>query len=254
MKNDEFYIGYLEKAPAGIARHTKRTVAMLILSAVAVAVLFVFGQKAFYPSTFEFLNYRTFEGIIAEHPYPMLRVMQPNEAGALPTYSHFYLVSEGKFGAQEAVASLGGQRVRLEGALIYRDDQVMIELKPGTVETIEQTSLGAGSEEEELGTFTLTGEIVDSKCFLGVMNPGDHKTHRSCAVRCISGGIPPLFVVKDTEGEVSYLLLVGEDGSSVNTQVLDKVAEPLEITGAVTQQGDVLIMKSNPATYRRLTP
>ena len=254
MNNDEFYIGYLEKAPEGIAKHTKRTVGVLLVSAIAVAVLFVFGQKAFYPSTFEFLNYRTFEGILQEHPYPMLRVMQPAGEGALPTYSHFYLVSEGKFGAQEAAASLEGQRVRLEGALIYRDDQIMIEIKPGTLEAIEESSGGPGLEEKELGAFTLTGEIVDSKCFLGVMNPGDHKTHRSCAARCISGGIPPLFVVKDREGQVSYLLLVGEDGSSVHTQVLDKVAEPLEITGAVTQQGDVLIMKSDPATYRRLTP
>ena len=253
MNKDEFYIGYLDKAPAGIAKHTKRTVGLLMLCAVLVSLLFVVGQKAFYPSTFEFLNYRTFEGIIQEHPYPMLRVMQPNEPGALPTYSHFYLVSEGKFGAQEATASLEGQRVRLEGALIYRDDQIMIEIKPGSLE-----ALGGGSDsslpEKNLGIFTLKGEIVDSKCFLGVMNPGDHKTHRSCAARCISGGIPPLLVVKDDENQVSYLLLVGEDGSSIHTQVLDKVAEPIEVTGTVTQQGDVLILRSDPATFRRLHP
>ena len=254
MKNDEFYIGYLPKAPAGIAKHTKRTVGVLMLSAIAVAVLFVFGQKAFYPSTFEFLNYRTFEGVLHEHPYPMLRVIQPNEEGALPTYSHFYLVNEGKFGAQEAAASLDGQRVRLEGALIYRDDQIMIELKPGTLEATGEATRGAMPVERSLGTFTLAGEIVDSKCFLGVMNPGDHKTHRACAARCISGGIPPLFVVKDAEGSVSYMLLVGEDGSSVKNQVLDIVAEPVEITGTVTQRGDVLIMKASPTTYRRLTP
>lgn len=253
MENDEFYIGYLDKAPAGIAGHTKRTVGVLLLSAVIVAVLFVIGQKAFYPSTFEFLNYRTFEGVLQEHPYPMLRVLQPNEEGALPTYSHFYLVNEGKFGAQEATHALNGQNVRLEGALIYRDDQIMIELKPGTVEVVgadTQSSL----PEKSLGSFTLTGEIVDSKCYLGVMNPGDHKTHRSCAVRCISGGIPPLFVVKDGEGQVSYLLLVGADGASVGSQVLDKVAEPIEITGEVVQQGDILILKSDPTTYRRLHP
>jgi hypothetical protein len=28
---------------------------------------------------------------------------------------------------------------------------------------------------------TLTGEIVDSKCYLGVMNPGQGKVHRDCA-------------------------------------------------------------------------
>ncbi|MBX2821677.1 MAG: hypothetical protein KTR29_18405 [Rhodothermaceae bacterium] len=253
MKNEEFYIGYLEKAPVGIAKHTKRVVGFFLSISVVVAVLFVIGQKSFYPSTFEFLNYRTFEGVVQEHPYPMLRVMQPNGQGALPSYSHFYLVNEGKAGAQEAVASLNGQRVKLEGALIYRDDQVMIEIKPGTVETL-QGGMSGSTVEKSLGPFTLSGEVVDSKCFLGVMNPGDHKTHRACATRCISGGIPPLFVVKNGDGEVSYLLLVSENGESVRTQILDKIAEPLEITGQVVQQGDVLLLKSDPTTYRRLNP
>ena len=45
----------------------------------------------------------------------------------------------------------------------------------------------------DLDTFTLIGEIVDSKRYLGVMNPGNGKVHRDCAVRCLSGGIPPIF-------------------------------------------------------------
>ena len=38
------------------------------------------------------------------------------------------------------------------------------------------------------------GEIVDSKCHLGVMKPGEGPTHRDCAVRCLLGRIPPMFV------------------------------------------------------------
>lgn len=43
---------------------------------------------------------------------------------------------------------------------------------------------------------TLDGELVDSKCYLGTMKPGDGKTHKSCAILCLRGGIPPLFVSK----------------------------------------------------------
>ena len=35
-------------------------------------------------------------------------------------------------------------------------------------------------------------------------------------------------------------------------QVLDMVAEPLEITGEVERQGELLILRADPATYRRV--
>jgi hypothetical protein len=38
----------------------------------------------------------------------------------------------------------------------------------------------------------------------------------------------------------------------VNKQVLDKVAEPLEITGELERQGDWFILKADPNTYRRV--
>jgi hypothetical protein len=37
---------------------------------------------------------------------------------------------------------------------------------------------------KNLGEFDLVGEIVDSKCYLGNMNPGNGKVRRDCAVRC----------------------------------------------------------------------
>src|SRR6266513_1903853 len=84
-----------------------------------------------------------------------------------------------------------------------------------------------------LGQQTLVGEIVDSKCYLGVMNPGQLTTHRACAIRCISGGIPPVLLVRQKDGPAIYLLLVSADGKPVNRQVLNMVAEPVEITGDV---------------------
>ena len=103
-----------------------------------------------------------------------------------------------------------------------------------------------------LGQQTLVGEIVDSKTYLGVMNPGQLTTHRACAIRCISGGIPPVLFVRQTNGPALYFLLVSRDGKPVNKQVLNLVAEPVQITGAVERQGEMLILRADVATHRRV--
>ena len=102
------------------------------------------------------------------------------------------LVAPGKHGADTLVAAFEGKHVRLQGQLIYRDGQTMVEIDPKTITAMEPTENPA-LETADLGTATLTGEIVDSKCYLGVMNPGRGKVHRDCAARCLSGGIPPAF-------------------------------------------------------------
>jgi len=65
----------------------------------------------------------------------------------------------------------------------------MITLSGGSI-----SALGDAQENQAVpktwGEFDLVGEIVDSKCYFGNMNPGNGKVHRDCAVRCMSGGIP----------------------------------------------------------------
>ena len=121
----------------------------------------------------------------------------------------------------------------------------MIEVVPNSV----QSTGGAGDSPAriDLGAVTLRGEIVDSKCYLGVMNPGNGKVHRDCAARCISGGIPPAFVVKDASGISKTLLLAGSD-----RRVIDFVAEPVEVSGRLSRSGDLLILEANPSSIRRI--
>jgi hypothetical protein len=38
----------------------------------------------------------------------------------------------------------------------------------------------------------------------------------------------------------------------VNKQVLDLVAEPVQIIGEVERQGELLILRADPVTYRRV--
>ena len=145
-----------------------------------------------------------------------------------------------------------GKSVTLKGTLIYRGNQTMIEVLPSSIQMTNMVALTGLPQAMPLGKQTLVGEIVDSKCFLGVMNPGQLVPHRACAIRCISGGVPPVLLVRQKDGQAIYLLLVSADGNAVNKLVLDMVAEPLEITGEVERQGELLILRADPTTYKRV--
>ncbi|HEX5221039.1 MAG TPA: hypothetical protein VFZ59_15855, partial [Verrucomicrobiae bacterium] len=184
-------------------------------------------------------------------PYPHLLVMRPGSAETQQTFSTYYLVAPWKFGLdREAIAPLNGQCVSLKGTLIYRGDQTMVEVEPGSIAAMDTVMASPLPQVMPLGRQTLIGEIVDSKCFLGVMNPGQLTPHRACAIRCISGGVPPVLLVRQKGGSPIYLLLVSAAGKPVNQKVLDLVAEPVQITGEVERQGELLILRADPETYR----
>ena len=248
---DEFYVGYRPQAPPGMARFVRRAVCGLLGISALVALLLVHSQKPFSAAVFEFGVRRAFEGWIQERPHPMLLVPRPGRSTGADGASRYLLVAPWKRGAGGLVAGLDGSWVRLEGSLIYRDDLTMIELAEGSIERMEQRAARPAGAGEDLGTHALVGEIVDSKCFLGVMKPGSLKPHRACATRCLSGGVPPVFVVRHGRGEASYLLLTAADGGSVNSRVLDRVAEPLRIRGRVERFGDLLVLRADPETYER---
>ena len=111
---------------------------------------------------------------------------------------------------------------------------------------------GRGAEREPLGRCTLRGEIADSKCHLGAMNPGRRKVHRACAMNCIAGGIPPVLLVDREDGGTDVALLVGPSGEVVNDAVLPLVGLPVEVTGELWREDGLLILSADPAAIRRL--
>jgi hypothetical protein len=250
-RDDEFYVGYLPQAPRGIASRSRLGVLLVLAAVVIVALVLVNAQSRFAPSVFEFGVVREHTGVIREKPYPVLDVERPgrNTGGAM--VSSYYLTSFGKRGAMEQVEGFDGKTVRVRGSLIYRDDKTMLEIEDGSLEIVDETAV-VPAPETDLGPRTLVGEIVDSKCFLGVMKPGNLKPHRACAARCISGGVPPVLLVRDQEGMATYYLLVSEAGEAVNDQVLHLVAEPVQITGQVSRRGGLLTLRADPESYRRL--
>jgi len=252
---DPFYIGWRAEAPEPIAGFLKIVVAVLLACALVSGIVLAAGQRDAGSSKFEFGKKKEFSGWFRKSPYPHLLVPRPGEGSG---FSSYYLVSPYKFGLPPVLSEeLDGKHVTFHGSLVYRGNQTLVEVadtSPNEFTVNDSPDLlppSAGGRAS-LGEYTFQGEIVDSKCYLGVMNPGNLTTHRACAVRCISGGVPPVFLVRQENGTPLYLLLVGEDGGAVNDKVLDLVAEPVEITGVVERDHDLLILKADPSTYQRV--
>jgi hypothetical protein len=251
--NDEFYIGWEGKAAPGIGKTVRKAVVGVLLLALLAPVALALAQRMIGVSVFEWGTLKNFSGVLRSTPYPHLLVPRPGATGGEAQFSTYYLVAPWKFGLDaKAIAGFDGKSVTLKGTLIYRGNQTMVETRPDWIAADTNSSAVAAPAGVSLGRQSLVGEIVDSKCFLGVMNPGQLTPHRACAIRCISGGVPPVLLVRQKDGPAIYLLLVSAEGKPVNKQVLNLVAEPVEITGDIERQGDLLILRADPATYRRV--
>ena len=87
----------------------------------------------------------------------------------------------------------------------------------------------------------LTGEIVDSKCYLGVMNPGRGKVHRDCASRCVSGGIPPALLT--SSGEI--VLMLNRNGNKFAQDALREfIGEPVVVRGELVQRENMKMVRA----------
>src|SRR6266567_7392183 len=244
---NDFYVGYLPKAPTALASFVRKIIMVVGVLTVTVALVLVVGQMQFANSAFEYGKVRSFEGVVVTRPFPTLLVARPGEIGQQDKYSRYLLVAPGKHGAKDLVASFDGKQVRLQGQLIYREGGTMVEITPGSI-TVVDAPPADQETTRDLGAVHLTGEIVDSKCYLGVMNPGQGKVHRDCAARCLSGGIPPIFVTAD---EHEQFLLVGLDGRALVHDVLREfIAEPIQIQGERLRIGSTQLLKVDPRALR----
>jgi hypothetical protein len=236
---NEFYVGYLPNAPAALARFVRRIIVGLGLLAVTASLMLVLGEMPFANSTFEYGKVRSFEGTVVTRPFPTLLVARPEKSGPQDKYSRYLLVAPGKHGADDLVTGFDGKQVRLKGQLIYREGGTMIEITSGSI-TVVDSAPAFEDITRDLGAVMVTGEIVDSKCYLGVMNPGQGKVHRDCAARCLSGGIPPLLATTDG----NQLLLLDASGTALTRDALREfVAEPISIRGDLVQRGDTKFLK-----------
>ncbi len=91
-------------------------------------------------------------------------------------------------------------------------------------------SLGAGPASAERAT--ITGEVIDSWCYLTEIMYPLGTAHHQCAIWCASGGVPVGLL--DDDENVYIILKIGDDTDSVaNPTVLDIQSHRITVEGEV---------------------
>ncbi len=227
-ESDEFHVGWMAAAPPRLARFTRRVALALGGGALLLAGLLAASQRPMADGLFEYGHLRTFEGILRAQPFPHLAMtVSPPD---VPERA-LVLVGAGKRGIPGNVTALDGHAVRFRGTLIRRDI-AMAEITD--VASLEDLGAAPATPAETIaiGDVTLTGELVDTKCWLGVMRPATGKVHRSCAVRCLSGGVPPGLLLRRDDDTLLTVMLAGADGGPLAIDPL-LAARVLRVSGAL---------------------
>ncbi len=253
---DDFFVGYLP-VPANLSRWLRR-MTLLTLALVAAAAAVIAGmQRNPGEGVWTIDQQEAWEGVLVARPYPMLRMTRGGETRTI------LLVSEGKVGAGEQAGAFDGKAVRIRGTLVKRDGRHLVELvaEPDAVALIGGAdAVGKNVEAAKPAPapwqrVELRGEIIDPKCYLGVMKPGEGKTHKACAALCLRGGIPPMFVSLGDTSERRYFLIVSESGGPATGDELESliahVGEAVRVKGETAAWGDVTLLKLRGSDVER---
>ena len=251
MKRKDFYIGWSDKTPLQQKR-ALRTLLLPIGFALPVLVYFIVRfEKPFNAHQFELGKISTVQGIYTSKPKPMLILDQMFVPKGFD--SSALLVGYGKFGAastmdqiEENWGNVEGMNVTLRGTFLFGDGKIMIELTEGKASLLEikENTPPFVDQKTERQEQRIQGEIIDPKCWFGAMKPGEGKVHKSCAIRCINGGIPPVLRVKNGNKNTYYLLL-SDASENLNETVLEYVAEPIEIHGKTSVQNGWKVLETS---------
>lgn len=247
--SDEFYVNYAP-APASYRKFLLRFIPLLVLGAVLFAIVFPGIHNQFNSGRAQ--GTTEVEGLLVAEPAPHIIVPRPGNVMDQVPFSRYLLSGTGKSIPRPEVMEQVGQWVKLTGTMVSRNQLSIIAARSAEPIDPPANVIVNPGDGSSLGEFALTGEILDSKCYPGVMKPGQGKTHRSCAIRCISGGVPAVFRVQNTRSDVMYFLLADEQGQAVNDRILDYVADPIRITGTVVQYDDMFVLQAEPTTYERV--
>jgi hypothetical protein len=265
MNKNEFYIGWMPKAPGSFRSFVRKYLFILLPIIAALAALIALSQKKFDTGNFEFGKLTEVKGIYFKSPVPNLKVINGKDIWGNYSFITVPLIGYGKHGVDGVIAelekaqkkSLDKRQITLKGTLLYNDGKLLMQIDGNDKPLVNVEDAIISNDllphSEDLGIQTIKGEIVDPKCFFGVMKPGQGKPHRDCAIRCILGGIPPVMQVRNAKGEANYYLIVGPNGEKMNEAVQDFVAEPTELQARVVKYDDWIVIYVNKENMRRIS-
>lgn len=242
-QRDPFYVGYLP-APRKHRGAMMLVIILVMVWACFASLLFVLAQRSPGEAVWDISNERTWTGLLIEDPYPMLVTADDT----------LLVVSMGKLGAHNQLASFFSTQVTITGYELQREGRRMIELSPGSIRPVliaDQTPITRPELEIiDESAHTYIGEIIDGKCYLGAMKPGDGFAHRACAVLCLTGGLPPMFAPQHTRGAQALPLILYDNAAHIPEDLHAFVACPVEFEARAARIGSVPVLVVETGSIR----
>jgi hypothetical protein len=254
----EFYVGYIPTTPPGIVRLMRILVLSLFTVMLVIAISLSTSQRQFSRYIFDYGKPVALEGWLRVNPVPHLVIHLGDGPTGTPYFKNILLVSKGKHGAEANISQaesnlkkrLKNKRVLISGSMIFGAGKAILEIEsPSAIQLLEATDQLVTAMPVMQSSIDATGEIVDPKCFFGVMKPGESKLHASCAIRCIAGGIPA--VLKSNKG--AHYLLVDENHRPIASSILPFIGQQVRLSGVHFTMDDWDILQIKTEDLKRLS-
>lgn len=251
--HEEFFVGWAARAGTATGRRLRIMALGIALGAVGVGALSGAGiddpterllaASRAVPAPALAVSDAPEFGLALDGPAAMLFV--PETPGRP---AHTLLVAgEGKSGPGLEWAALRGQWVAPRGVVVRRGSIDMLILSEPMRRAAPPPGITPGPPGAvDLGVWRIVGEICDGKCVAGAMRPGSGIAHRACAILCLDGDIPAVFVPTGTVAGHAHLVLADERGGSPMPAFRPWVGQRVELEGRVERVGDVAIFRASP--------
>ncbi len=245
-----FFIGFID-TPKELRPFLLGIAALIIIAFAGLALAIGGTQDEPEQASFRFdWGPQTVKGILENHPYPILHVTEGSEQ--VEAGSTIMLSGVGKNGVQGRASELEGHLVQATGIMLKRGELDMMQIGGQADRLMPLDGETATLDSEPMGRWRLAGEICDGKCLAGAMRPGRGLAHKACAILCLDGGVPPVFVTTAPIEGHAFLLIGGPDGQALPDVLLQQAATYLEIEGEVERRGALLVLRADPDSVKVL--
>ena len=95
-------------------------------------------------------------------------------------------------------------------------------------------------EKKDAKEVSVTGELIDVKCYLTGMMGGKGDDHKQCAIDCIKGGLPVGILEDKTEKVYTIVPKKGMEGG--NSAMTKYVAQKITLTGIIVEKGGTKLL------------
>lgn len=259
-EDDDFFIGWSNHLPAAMRGRMFAAVAVIVGGLVTLGFglshsaddpgdsLMRLGPRTASNEPVRPLDWQDgqiFRGRLETNGYSLLQISPDS---AFPRGRVLLLSGFGKRGPPVDGAP---EMVEMRGGLISRGDiEMLVVDEPPRL--LPPDTVGSEVSRQSLGRWRIAGEICDGKCYPGGMRPGSGVSHRACAVLCLSGDIPPVFVTFAPVAGQSFLIIAAPNSGSPYVHISNVIGIPVELEGEVERVGNVLVLRIDPGKVKRL--